>query len=503
VGLVALAWRFALTRSYYGSEEEDYGNLGLIIGTLQSGFTYVETEHMPLFTSLAAGATAITGDAETGGELVAVLAGSLVAALTTWIGWRWLAPIAGVLAGLLVAFQPDSALTAATPLRISTFVALSLLGVALLGERRPLQGAIVLALAFLARFDLAFTLLPALVLLAAMRRDRRHLAAVGLVLAVVIAWAAYYNATLGTWAFWGSVADRTTTGAGGGGGFATVGGVLARMLPAHLGWGLLLLAPVGLVLSLRDAAPGRSREQVRWLALCFAAVFGFFCLAIYLSAYRWDHNLFWKWLCASVPYFALFASWVVVVGLQGLAARPPKGRIAAWVLGLLLLSATAWTFADQTRAQMARSDLWYGTQVRLTAWVEQAWPEDVGLVADLIPATWLSRRSSNRRVLRWSGDEVPEDLDRAAFGAWLESQRISLVFTFDEEWVGSARKAPWLGELAPTRAGPVELVPIALEREYGFVAWQVTGSPALDVPSSPPPLDGGAVQVVVVPPETP
>lgn len=486
-----------LTRLYYGSEEEDYGNLGLIIGTLQSGFTYVETEHMPLFTGLSAAVTGLVGDAEAGGEVVAVVAGAAVAALITWIGWRWFAPAVGLIAGLLVVFQPDSALTAATPLRISTYVALSVLGVALLGERRPITGAVALSLAFLTRFDLAFTLLPALLVLAAVERDRRHASAVGIVTATVLAWAVYYRASMGTFAFWGSVADRSTEG--GGGGITTLAGVLWHVVPAHFGHVVALAAPVGLVLALRDGE-GRTRLQARWLALCAAAVFGFFCLTVVLSGYRWDHNLFWKWLCASVPWFALLASVALVRGAGWLVRRQPAaGR---WLVGgaaLTVALATAWTWTGQTRAQLDRSDLWYGTQVRLMRWVEEALPEDVGLVADLIPATWLSRKPNERRVFRWSGDDVPAGLDPAAFGAWLLENRISLVFTFDEEWVGDHRKAPWLSGLAPTRAGPLTLTPIALEASYGFVAWQVAGDPAIPAPSRPPPVDGGAVQVVVVP----
>ncbi|MEE2829637.1 MAG: hypothetical protein VX498_10655, partial [Myxococcota bacterium] len=183
---LGLTWRIVLSRRYFGAEEEDYGNLGLILGTLQSGFTYVETQHMPLFTSLAAVATAVTGNnAELGGEVVAITAGGLGVGLVTWIGWRWLHPATGILAGLLLAFQPDAALHAATPLRISTYVLLLLGGVALVGSRRFILGGVVLSLGFLTRFDLAFTLLPALVILCISRRDRGLLATTALVASTV------------------------------------------------------------------------------------------------------------------------------------------------------------------------------------------------------------------------------------------------------------------------------------------------------------------------------
>ncbi len=450
---------------------------------------------MPLYTTLSAAVTGLTGDAESGGEVVAVVAGAAVAALVTWIGWRWFRPEVGVLAGVLVAFQPDSALTAATPLRISTFVALSVLGVALVGERRPLTGAVALALAFLTRFDLAFTLLPALAVLAAIRRDRRHLAAVGVLAATVVTWALYYRLAMGSFAFWGDVAERSTTG--GGGGLATLGLVLVRVVPSHLGHFVAVAAPAGLVLALRSGE-GRAGHQARWLALCAIAVFGFFCLTVLLSGYRWDHNLFWKWLCASVPWLALLASHALVEGARWLGRWPRARPVLTTFAVLAILGLTTATWTAQTATQLARSDHWYGTQVRLMRWVEDALPEDAGLVADLIPATWLSRKPSERRVFRWSSEDVPEGLSADAFGAWLRQERIALVFTFDEEWVGSGRKAPWLSTLAPTQAGPVWLTPTAMESDYGFVAWQVAGD-SIPVPTHPPPVDAGAVRVVVVP----
>ncbi len=46
----ALLYRVFLATVYFGWEEGDYGNLGLILGTAESGFSYIETEHMPLYT---------------------------------------------------------------------------------------------------------------------------------------------------------------------------------------------------------------------------------------------------------------------------------------------------------------------------------------------------------------------------------------------------------------------------------------------------------------------
>ena len=488
VGLIALAWRVALTTRYFGSEEEDYGNLGLILGTLRSGFRYVETEHMPLYTTLSALVMGLTGDAELGGEIVAATAGACAAGLTCAIGWRWIGPPAGLVGGLVVAFQPDFALVSATPLRMSTFVALSLAAVFLFGERRPISGGIALSLAFLTRFDAAFTLLPVMALLALHRRDRRTGAGGGIAAAVVVAWSLYYRAALGTFAFWGSVAERSTGEERAG--LATVAQVFGRIVLPHVGTAVVGLAIVGLVLALRrPGADPTARERTWLLALCGGAMTGFFALAVFLSSYGWDHNLFWKWMCPTVPFIGLFA------GLVAHRAREQTdalrlGGAAVVAAGILL---AGWQWQGELRDQLERSDTWYGTQVRLVRWVEDAYPDDVALVADLIPATWLSRRPNRRVVHLWSQGMVPEGLDEEAFGRWLVAERVALVLTFDEEWVGSARLAPFLQGDRPVTAGPVRLTPIARETGYGFVAWQVSGSPHIPQPTRPPPPDAGAL----------
>lgn len=488
LALGALAWRAALAGRYFGSEEEDYGNLGLIHGTLQSGFRYIETEHMPLFTTLSAVVMGLVGDAELAGEIVAATSGAAAVGLTCLIGWRWLSPTAGVVGGLVVALQPDIALVSATPLRMSTFVALSLLGLFLFGEKRPIAGGFALAAAFLTRFDAAFTLLPIMMLLAATRRDRRTGVGVGIGTVVVAAWALYYRATLGTFAFWGSVAERSTGVERAG--LSTVASVFGGVVLPHVGHAVVLMAIVGLVLVVRDrgARAGPAAVEFWLLPACGVAVLGFFGLAVFLSSYGWDHNLFWKWMCPSVPYLGLFAG--VAVDRAWRARGPARTAALAAAVAALLL--TAWQWQDQLGSQLERADAWYGTQVRLAGWVEDAYPPDVGLVADLIPATWLSRTANRRRVAIWSQGGVPEGMHADAFGDWLEAERIALVVTFDEEWVGSARFAPFLTGDQPVPAGPVTLTPIARETGYGFVAWQVSGSPHIPQPTHPPPEDAGA-----------
>jgi hypothetical protein len=511
-GITALLYRSWLSLRYFGAEEEDWGNLGITFGTLQSGFTYVEMEHMPLFTALAAAATAFTADAELGGELVAILSGAVGVATVSWIGWRWLSPAAGLLAGLLLTFQPDSALYAATPLRISTFTALSMLAVTMIGERRRWPAAGFLCLAFLCRFDVLLTIVPALCALVVVDLWRRRTrteqnptdavqmapALLPLCLAV-FAWAAFYKTKLGTWAFWGGVAERNTgeyshLGLAGrlARGLETLSGVFTGVLPQHVGHAVLPLALVGFILLLRGRAARPT--EARWLALCAAIAGLFFAVTVTLSAYQPNHNLYWKWLSSLVPYLLLLAAHATVTLLYLLRGDGHGSRrILAGVIGLGLLTATALDWQAESQRQLTRSEQWYGTQIRLMRWVEEEYPADLGIVADLIPSTFVARRDHSMRFFSWSHEELPHgNPDR--FGQWLLENRIGLVIWFREDWVGATRAAPYLQGGWPVDAGPIRLIPIAREDEYGFIAYQVSGSVQLPQPDSQPPANAGAIR---------
>lgn len=485
LGALALLWRLRLAGLYYGSEEEDYGNLGLILGTLDSGFRYVETEHMPLFTALAAAVTAAVGDAELGGEVVAVLSGVAAVALTLRLGWRWLSPAAGVAAAAALVVQPDLALYSATPLRISTYVAFVLAAVLALGERRTALAAFALSLGFLTRFDLAFSILPAAALLAAgrSRSERDHRTWIPVVVAglTVVAWSAWYHHEEGTFRFWGGVAERNENAEPG---LVTVLGFLRHIVPAHLGRIAALASLVGAALMLRGRAARPA--EARWLLLAGASAVGLLTTTLFLSSYDWNHNLYWKWFSTSIPFLLLGAAHAGVEAWKALAGRRPL----AVALLVLAVADTGWCYQHETRAQLARSDQWYGTQVRLMDWIEAEFPDDVGVLADLIPATYLSRQHSPRRVFLWRQSELPP-ADEAAFAAFVRANRVSIVFWFAEAWVGADEAAPWLAEPEPKIVGGVRMLPIAAEPGYGFVAWQVL-EPGLPDAAHPPPIDAGA-----------
>ena len=261
------------------------------------------------------------------------------------------------------------------------------------------------------------------------------------------------------------------------------------MLPSHLGPAVLPLALVGLVVIRRRDPAQKART---WLAAWAVVSLGFFLLSVLLSAYRWDHNLYWKWLCAAVPPLSLFAAQGGVYVWDRLWPAPSGTiRATAGVAAIGLALATVWTWTGETRGQLDRSDRWYGTQVRLMRWVEEAYPKDVGIVANLIPETFAARKPHERRFYSWRDPAIPRD-DATALGRWAANERISLLIWMREEWVGASEVAPFLAVGRSTPAGPVTFEPIAREDGYGFIAYSVLG-PSVPPPNPPrpPPAAGG------------
>lgn len=499
----ALAHHVLLSRVYFGQEEGDYGNLGLILGTLQSGFTYIETEHMPLFSWLAAAVCAVTGDAHTAALLVALPMGAATAGLVGWLGARWLSPPAGLVAGLLVAVQPDLALTASTTLRTSTYTAFAVATVVAAGSRRPRLAGLLFGGAFLTRFDAMYSLLPMLAIVAVVPALHQHTpparrgAGLGIAAGFLALWAALYHRIEGTPRFWEAVVARNT-----GSyeelslldralkGTETLELVGRHVIPDHVGWAVIALVPVGLVLVLRGQA--RQVAPARILALTALGTGGVFVLEVLLSAYRWDHNLYWRWLALALPFALPLAAHGAVELVRELSGRRPLAILVA----VGLAAATALPMYRQTWHQLIRSDVWIGTQVRIASWAEGALAEHEGatLLAEAIPATWLSRREGLPRVLRWGqlGDR-PRPGDAEDFAAWLRAERVRVVLWFAEDWVGAAERAPFLAAGEPAEAGGLRLVPVAREEGYGVIAYRVDGPdlPALTPPT--PDLSGGLV----------
>lgn len=520
--------RWWMTSIYFGHEEEDWGNLEIVHGILGTKFQYIETEHMPLYTTLSAYATMFGGDSEVASEAVAVGMGALTVALVTWLGVRWLSPAAGLVAGILVAVQPEAVLYAASPLRESTYTALLLLGIALVGGQHYGKSAVALSGAFLTRFNAAFTVLPALVLHAwwtrgSRRRDRaaKHASATtdeeraaidrkpglrpstgAIVAAAALAgvtalWARYYASAMDTYVFWGGVMGRNTGAAvadlSGREHVAAVAeavlGVAFQVLPSHVGWAVVPLAVVGGVGAMRGTA--RDPENAKWLVANGVTTVGLLLGTAFVSTYPSDHNLYWKWLAPTVPFLCLLGAHGAVEGLRRLpmpSAVPRRVGVAALAIGLSL--ATAIGYVGETKRQLARSSQWYGTQIRFCDWLELALPE-AGVLTSGIPTSYLSRHESRIRTYSWHSEDLPHD-QQAAFGRWLVENKIDVLLWMRENWTGAPGAAPHLARGQTTVHGPATLVPIAREDGYGFIAYRVDTADR-DGPTHPPPASAGGL----------
>lgn len=483
---------------YFGSEEEDWGNLGLIVGALQSNFSFVETEHMPLFVDLSAALMWIVGDAERAGEIVALVGSVAATALVMTLGARLFGSRAGLWAGVAYAVQPESALYAASPLREGPYAAFTLLGSWWIVSGAGWRAGLAFALAFFTRFDALFTWFPALVIgalapsavAAACRRAIVPAAcAVGF-------WAALYARIEGDWRFWQGVVARNTTDLRdyplseriqeGVDAALSVGGAV---VPAHVGHALFGLMIVGLLASwIRPGWEGGPVAPRRWFALGTSGVFGFYLLTVAITAYDPGHNLYWKWLAPSLPWLLLAAA----AGLTRVLAAAPtlESGTLGRVLAFALVGSTLTQYLVETQRQVARSRRWYGTQVHLVRWFDEHAPPEHAVVADLIPASWLARRPGGRTVISWSDEGLPHG-DLPALGAFLEERGVRLVLWYRERWVGAAVAVPQLGAGTAVVAGPVQLHPIAREDEYGFIAYEV--SVIGDQPSLAPPAEAGSI----------
>ena len=275
-------------------------------------------------------------------------------------------------------------------------------------------------------------------------------------------------------------------------GIDTLWGVATQVMPDHIGYAVLPLFAVGLAQLLKGRA--NCPRQALWLSTYVGCALLFFAATVTLSAYQPDHNLYWKWLSALVPGLLLLAAHGVVRLLADILEPKTTARLLlALTLGLGLSVATGLDWSSQTRSQLQRSDRWYGTQVRLMRWIEANYPADVGIVADLIPSTFVARREHSMRFFSWSHPELPHDSPQQ-FGRWLLEQDIAIVIWFREDWVGASQAAPYLHGGWPTAAGPVRLNPLAREDGYGFIAYEVLGNSRLTRPTTiRPPANAGAV----------
>ncbi len=474
--VLALAWRLWLMPRYFGWEESDYGNLAMARGVLESGFTHYDMNHLPLYYGLSALVLAVVGNTVLATHLVSLVSGIVTVALVVALAWRLAGREAAWIAGLLVVFQPELALYSASSLREPLYAALLLGGLVALGRERLLVASLMAAFAFLVRFDALLIMGPVLVLHALGRAPRptRLLASLLPLALVVVLWSLYCHQVHGMWRFWEhSVTVNIETGLGeeavgrlewvsNGAAVALALGV--GVLPGHMGLALPALALLALPGMVRSGHGAR-----RSLAVLLGLITGFWLAIGFTGQHDPGHNLYWKWLLPLVPFWGLGAglgaSW-----LLGKLRKLPGGAVYG-VLAAVLLGTWVQQL-DETRRQLAVSEQLYKPQLQLARFIEEQLPEDVPLILDNIPACWLDRREHSRVLHTWMDIPVPEE-GQAELGRWIEGQGIRYVLWFREEWTQAPVVAPWLAAGGQQRMGPVTLIELQREDEYGWIWYRV------------------------------
>jgi len=486
---IGAVWRLFLMGRYAGWEESDYGNLAMIRGALDAHFLHYDMSHLPGYYALGALVLAVVGDTVIAAKGTSFVCGVLALAWAVALTDRLWGRTAAALAGLLLIFQPEFALYAASSLREPTY-ALAVMGcVAGLASERLALAGVAASAAFLVRMDGAVALVPFMALHALGRIPRfsRLLVVMCPLGLTMLAWAAYCSVDHGTWIFWGHAVDvNIQTGLGAEAqsraewlqnGLIVAGALAAWVLPGRIGW----LVWGGLLVGLARA-PWRSHGARRTWALAALTLGGTWAGMGLVAQHHWDHNLYWKWLHGVIPVVVP----VAVAGLLGVAGAL-GARLGSRARGALIaLALTQALVAEllETKRQVDLSQQLYAPQVALARWIEDAVPESTPMILDNIPECWIDRVDNERSMTSWM--DLPElDGSPEPFAAWLESHHVQYVLWFREDWTEAPRVAPFLAGGGHWEALGVKLDEVAREDGYGWIFYTVTlpGQPTPPAPS--------------------
>lgn len=470
--VLALCWRLWLRGVYYGWEESDYGNLAMIRGVLDSGFRHFDMNHMPGYYGLSAMLLAVVGDTVVAARTVTLVGGMVAMTLSLVLTLRLAGPLAALLTGLLLAFQPEFALYSSSSLREPVYAAFILGMLLSLSRERMLWAGVCAAGAFLVRFDGMFIFTPLLIVhaLGSGPRPRRVAQALIPLAGAILLWACYTWVDHGTPFFWshsvgvnvetglGEEADSPLAWVGRGAHVATA--LVAGLLPSRIGWGPW----VGLFVVLATV-PWRRHGLERTWVLLGLLMLGFWAAVGFIGQHNPDHNLYWKWLCPIIPV-------VLPLGVTGLLRLCRRlGRVPGSGLLLVVVLLALLGSARETRRQVELSVSLYKPQLDLALWVEAEIPEDLPLLLDNIPACWVDRRPHGRTLHSWF--DVPGEGDPRAFSEWLRAERIGWVLWFVEDWTQAPKAAPFLAAGGRWQGQGVELIETRREDGYGWILYRV------------------------------
>ena len=451
---VALFVRLFFVQTYYGWEESDYGNLAMVYGVWESGFTHYDMNHMPGYYFVGAVLYTFVRSSIWAGIGVSVLSGMGALYLVSRFAKSWSTSNAAtmVLLGLMV--QPEFSLYSSSSLREPLYTLYVLLAFQSLVHRRIWTYGIWSALAFSVRFEAPLYMVPMVFAVDWSWRERGR--ALSVLFASIGAWMLYCYQVYETPVFWSHAAAvnvETGLSAEGKGvdwwlnGLTIVWGLLTQIATSHVGLGIMIA--------------WLATPFVWWrsnnIRLCWTwslLMTGVWLAIAFVAQHEVGHNLYWKWMYPLVPF------WVLCAVLTMVRVLPKWGW---W----LVMGQALFTQGMETERQWALSEQLYGPQIRLAQWMEENLDPMEPLLVDNVPACWLRRDASDYTLHSWF--DVPTFTTPHELLSWAKMENVHWVLFFQEEWTQAPQKASFLVTQQPefiVKSGRIRLVDE--EPNYGW-----------------------------------
>ena len=469
---MALVLRLWLCFSYYGWEESDYGNLAMVHGVWQSGFTDFDMNHMPGYYFLSAVVYSVIRDSVIASKLVSFVGGAVSLLLASLIVKKIYNIRASVLFLALVLIEPELTLYSASSLREPVYTAFLLLALWGILHKRSWLFMLAGACAFLVRFEAPLFL--GLIGWVYVPKVKDKWLFVFSMVAVVFGWSLYCYLHFDTWTFWSHAASvNVQTGQGGSEdsvglwlqqGCSVVWGLCTTMMPSRMGWVVLLLALYAGVPILRNKQWNSDVLLVWvWMILMLGVWLGIAAVA----QHEVGHNLYWKWFYPLVPYIAMAGVgelWKLILFLQQ--------RYLRIIFIATVLLYTWYTQYIELHRQFVLSKKILGPQVELAKWMESNIPESEPMIVDNIPACWLRRKENSYTLYSWF--DLPKFSTPQEMYDWTEVHQVRWILFFQEEWTQAPLKAPFLQPQGKKiMADGAQFVLVDQEAQYGW-AWYHT-----------------------------
>ena len=454
-------YRMFILPRFAGWEESDYGNLAMVRGVFDSGFSHFDMNHMPGYYALGALALFITDNTEVAAKAAALVPNMIAVFGGLWIGKKHLGTLWTLVLWFCLTFQPELALYSTSALREPSYAAWLILFLVCLNRKSYFLGGLCVALAFTVRFEAPLVL--GLVFLWAIWfvSKKEFLKLVSPLIATIAIWMIYCQMEHGTWQFWGhAAAVNVETGLGaensgakwGGAGLKIAFQLMTEVLPWRMGLGFWLCTFPGLFIGLRN-------ESLRWLTLTALGSLGVWLGIAAIAQHEVGHNLYWKWMYPVV--FLLFFS--AVLGLKTLVRPLPKSIQICVVVAII--TQAGWGFQKETVRQMSRSQELYAPQVSLAIWIEDNIPEGEAIILDNIPACYINRYPNEHQLISWF--DVPTH-GEGEFADYLLSNEVSHVLWFEESWTQAPLVAPFLQSQQVWQSKGVTLTLLEEDNAYGW-----------------------------------